>query len=126
MDHAAYIRRVSSFFAHEYVDRGMLKWQGFFLSDHTAALKRQAAAEQAAPTDLPAQSQALIRAALARAFATGQSVRAQPTGLTPDGTHLPPFVGVVGGYTTDDGVRIGTQTVTITELRHVAVLPFKK
>lgn len=28
------------FFIHRYHDRGMLKWQGFFLSDHTAALDR--------------------------------------------------------------------------------------
>ena len=30
----------TQFFAHAYHDRGMLKWQGFFLSDHTAALQQ--------------------------------------------------------------------------------------
>lgn len=30
---------VNYFFEHDYHDRGMLKWQGFYLSDHTAALK---------------------------------------------------------------------------------------
>lgn len=28
------------FFNHDYEDRGMLKWQGFFLSDHTSAVKK--------------------------------------------------------------------------------------
>lgn len=31
------------FFIHHYHDRGMLKWQGFFLSDHTSALQRNQA-----------------------------------------------------------------------------------
>ncbi len=29
------------FFKYDYHDRGMLKWQGFFLSDHQAALRRR-------------------------------------------------------------------------------------
>ncbi|MCI1923190.1 MAG: hypothetical protein LKJ64_03860 [Lentilactobacillus buchneri] len=36
---------VNNFFKHDYHDRGMAKWQGFFLSDHTAALKKQKAKE---------------------------------------------------------------------------------
>ncbi|WP_437696745.1 hypothetical protein ACSOCI_12330 (plasmid) [Levilactobacillus brevis] len=31
------------FFKNDYHDRGMLKWQGFFLSDHTSAIKKEAA-----------------------------------------------------------------------------------
>ena len=31
---------VKQFFKYDYRDRGMLKWQGFYLSDHTAALKK--------------------------------------------------------------------------------------
>ncbi|WP_173005340.1 hypothetical protein AAEX98_02805 [Lactobacillus helveticus] len=29
---------VKHFFEHDYHDRGMMKWQGFYLSDHTATL----------------------------------------------------------------------------------------
>jgi len=32
---------VQSFFDNYYHDRGKMKWQGFYLSDHTAALKKQ-------------------------------------------------------------------------------------
>ena len=32
---------VKHFFEHDYHDRGMMKWQGFYLSDHTAALNQQ-------------------------------------------------------------------------------------
>ncbi|KAA8433589.1 hypothetical protein FKV73_02675 [Weissella paramesenteroides] len=30
------LKRAAHFFEHDYQDRGMVKWQGFFLSDHTA------------------------------------------------------------------------------------------
>ncbi|ODP92844.1 hypothetical protein [Levilactobacillus brevis] len=29
------------FLKNKYHDRGMLKWQGFFLSDHTSAIKKE-------------------------------------------------------------------------------------
>lgn len=32
--------RAAQFFKHDYHDRGMLKWAGYFLSDHTSALKQ--------------------------------------------------------------------------------------
>lgn len=32
---------VDQFFEHDYQDRGMTKWQGFYLSDHTVAIKKQ-------------------------------------------------------------------------------------
>lgn len=41
---------VEQFFQRDYHDRGMLKWAGFFLSDHTSALKKMFANE--IPEDL--------------------------------------------------------------------------
>lgn len=34
------------FFKYYYHDRGIKKWGGFFLSEHTAELKKQTAAER--------------------------------------------------------------------------------
>lgn len=31
---------VNNYFQHDYRERGIKKWQGYFLSDHTSALKR--------------------------------------------------------------------------------------
>jgi hypothetical protein len=36
----------TQFFKHYYHDRGKMKWGGFLLSEHTAALKRELAKEQ--------------------------------------------------------------------------------
>ncbi|WP_393964279.1 hypothetical protein, partial [Lactiplantibacillus plantarum] len=33
---------VQEFFDYYYVDRGIIKWQGYYLSDHLSALKRDA------------------------------------------------------------------------------------
>lgn len=31
-------QEAENFFKHDYIDRGMIKWQGFYLSNHTSAL----------------------------------------------------------------------------------------
>lgn len=45
----------AQFFRNDYHDRGMLKWQGYYLSDHTSALKAEAKdAEQMWHQQIPA------------------------------------------------------------------------
>ncbi|GAP02143.1 hypothetical protein FPFC_010210 [Fructobacillus pseudoficulneus] len=36
-----WLKTVSTYFAQDYRDRGKVKWNGFFLSDHTAKLSEQ-------------------------------------------------------------------------------------
>ncbi|SOB38355.1 conserved hypothetical protein [Latilactobacillus sakei] len=33
---------VTQFLKHDYHDRGMMKWQGFYLSDHTSVRAKEA------------------------------------------------------------------------------------
>ncbi|AHA05966.1 hypothetical protein [Pediococcus pentosaceus] len=61
---------VQNFFDNVYIDRGMIKWQGFFLSDHTVAIKRKRNDnkifyEQKIP---PRMKQGEIRLKVARAY----------------------------------------------------------
>ncbi|WP_225047745.1 phage infection protein [Lacticaseibacillus kribbianus] len=124
VDHRAAARRVADFFAHEYRDRGMLKWQGFFLSDHTAALNKEQAKAAVAVPELEPQDQATVRAALALAYASGESVTCQLKTVDYEHALQPPFTGKVRGYTADDGVQIGDVAVRIADLRHVTRLGF--
>ncbi|WP_262316030.1 phage infection protein [Lacticaseibacillus parakribbianus] len=117
-------RAIARFFAHDYRDRGMLKWQGFYLSDHTAALNKAQAAAANRPQSLPLQDQATVREALAQAMATGESVTCQLEAVDADHAVQAPFSGKVRGYTADDGVWIGGHHVMIAELRHVTRLGF--
>ncbi|MBM9930028.1 hypothetical protein JMK98_05985 [Pediococcus pentosaceus] len=61
---------VQNFFDNVYIDRGMIKWQGFFLSDHTVVIKRKRNDnkifyEQKIP---PRMKQGEIRLKVARAY----------------------------------------------------------
>lgn len=124
--HDAFLRLTADFFANRYQDRGMKKWQGYFLSDHTAALKKQAEAEAAlqAQVALPQQSEVAIRQVLAAAFASGQSVIVQLRHLTTEGRLAAPLGGKVNGYTEWDDVGIGGRQVSISDIRHAELVPF--
>lgn len=115
---------VADFFANRYIDRGMRKWQGYYLSDHTAALKKQAQAEHLTYPPLSLQDQAYIRMILLRAYAEGQSVTIQLNLQTPDGQMLPPITGKVGGVTDSDVVHVGDQNISIRMIRHIDLIPF--
>lgn len=39
-DYDDFSAMINNYFQHDYRERGIKKWQGFFLSDHTSALKR--------------------------------------------------------------------------------------
>lgn len=115
---------VADFFANRYIDRGMRKWQGYYLSDHTAALKKQAQTKHLTYPPLSLQDQAYIRMILLRAYAEGQSVTIQLDLQTPDGQMLPPITGKVGGVTDSDVVHVGNQNISIRMIRHIDLIPF--
>ncbi|RXS53784.1 phage infection protein [Lacticaseibacillus rhamnosus] len=115
---------VADFFANRYIDRGMRKWQGYYLSDHTSALKKQAQTEHLTYPPLSLQDQAYIRMILLRAYAEGQSVTIQLDLQTPDGQMLPPITGKVGGVTDSDVVHVGDQNISIRMIRHIDLIPF--
>ena len=115
---------VADFFANRYIDRGMRKWQGYYLSDHTAALKKQAQTEHLTYPPLSLQDKAYIRMILLRAYAEGQSVTIQLNLQTPDGQMLPPITGKVGGVTDSDVVHVGDQNISIRMIRHIDLIPF--
>lgn len=119
---AAFERLVTDFFANHYHDRGMVKWQGYYLSDHTAALKKQAQDEADRPQPLPQQSQEEVRTLLAQAYATGQSVSVQLLAVDADDQVQPSIVGKLGGTADGDFVIIGDHHLPIDQLRHVTVL----
>lgn len=88
------------FFAYNYHDRGLLKWQGFFLSDHTSALRKQWKKKPEAAK--PQLSMDEIGKRLSKAWQRQIKVHVQLNQL--DGNHIiNGFDGTIGGY---DGERI--------------------
>jgi hypothetical protein len=71
--------RAERFFRNEYQDRGMVKWQGYFLSDHTENFQKYTSHRQAAraQTRMPEMSAQSISDTLAHAYANNRQVSYQ-------------------------------------------------
>ncbi|MFC6254092.1 hypothetical protein ACFP1H_05780 [Secundilactobacillus hailunensis] len=110
---------VQRFFDHDYQDRGVVKWQGFYLSDHTAALKKQARQEAVKHPAKTQQSLEEMSAILSDAYANGKRVSIQLNARNPNGEFVPDLTGPVIGYE-DDAVYLADQPpVSLSEMRHV-------
>ncbi|WP_125545059.1 hypothetical protein [Levilactobacillus lindianensis] len=69
-------RLANDFFQRDYHDRGMLKWGGFYLSDHTSALAKMHAAERVEALR-PQQAQDEVSRRLASAWRHKRPVHLQ-------------------------------------------------
>lgn len=112
-----------------YPDRGIQKWQGWFLSDHTSALEK---AEQQTSDFLifPAQSQLVTQQILSEAYEDDCPVQLQLKQIQEDQT-LVNIQGTIltltkGGLTLrnrESGLR---QTIELSEIRHVRLVAVEK
>lgn len=113
-------RRVTDFFAH-YQDRGMKKWAGFFLSDHTARIKQAAAKSQWTAPERTEMTREECDQVLCLAFSRHQPVTVQLKELDANGARPQEIAGFVAGYT-EDQIIIGGQAIDLANLRHVELL----
>lgn len=93
---------VNNFFKRDYHDRGMLKWGGFYLSDHTSALTKMHAAEKV-EAPLPKQPLSVVSERLAVAWRTHQPVHLQLK-VMDDNRILAKVDGIVVGVHEDNVV----------------------
>ncbi|GAX00746.1 hypothetical protein [Secundilactobacillus silagei] len=110
---------VQRFFDHDYQDRGVVKWQGFYLSDHTAALKKQARQEAVKHPAKTQQSLEEMSVILSDAYANGKRVSIQVNDRDLNGEFRPDLVGKVIGYKEDKIYLAGQTDVSILDMRHV-------
>lgn len=111
---------VKYFFEHDYHDRGMMKWQGFYLSDHTAALNQQNQQLNAVCVPRPQQSLATITQLLADAYQRQQPVTIQLKTVDQNNRHLPDLTTLIHGYNANDIVIDADRFIPLQEIRHVA------
>jgi len=110
---------VQRFFDHDYRDRGVVKWQGFYLSDHTAALKKQAKQEAKKYPARAQQSMEEIAQVLSEAYANGQTVSVQLNNRNLNGEFLPDLVGKVIGYEDEMVYLEGRQGFEMGDVRNI-------
>jgi hypothetical protein len=116
----------------EYNDRGMAKWLGFYLSEHTAEMKKDTSTRDAKFTRnlKEKMSTTAIDTCLTTAFQTNRVVTIQLAELDLSGLPLADIRGVVTGFN-ENNLYLSTQTDTlqmipIEEIHHVVLEPVKK
>ena len=111
---------VKHFFEHDYHDRGMMKWQGFYLSDHTAALNQQNQQLNAVYVPRPQQSLSELTQVLADAYQSQQPVTIQLKTVDQNNHYLPDITTLIHGYNANDIVIDSDCFVPLQEIRNVA------
>ncbi|GEP20259.1 MULTISPECIES: hypothetical protein [Pediococcus] len=111
---------VKHFFEHDYHDRGMMKWQGFYLSDHTAALNQQNQQLNAVYVPRPQQSLAELTQVLDDAYQRQQLVTIQLKTVDQNNRHLPDITTLIHGHNANDIVIDSDCFVPLQEIRNVA------
>lgn len=109
-------QRVDQFFKN-YQDRGMKKWSGFFLSDHTRLLEQgEKIVEEA---DLMAEE--AISLNLLKAYSNHYVVKVFINSVDEEGQREKPIRGLVNGFV-KDAIVIGERQVQLADIKAVEVL----
>ncbi|WP_367376320.1 hypothetical protein [Lentilactobacillus kefiri] len=110
---------VKHFFEHDYHDRGMMKWQGFYLSDHTAALHQQAAQLKRQVCSKPQQSLSVITRRLIEAYQRDLIVTLQLNVCQLENPHRLEITTHILGYQEDNIIGDEAQFIPLAAIRHV-------
>lgn len=99
-------------------DRGMVKWQGFYLADYTQAIERVTMREQHQDQLATQQSLSEMSAIMWEAMHLHQRVSIQQAAVNSDQVSLPSITGYVHGYD-DEGIFVDHTHIAYTDLWHV-------
>lgn len=107
-------------FLHEYHDRGMLKWQGFYLSDHTSALKKKTKQEEIKNKRKlsPAMELNDISAKLLDAYCNNLRVEIELKEYDQNHVTKPFIKGLVKGYY-QDRIKIGDEIIKLSNINAI-------
>ena len=113
-----------------YEDRGMMKWIGFYLSDHTAVLNKESAARSRINSEKEQMTVEEIGATLQQGFLQNKRLAIQLEALDSEGNYLDALVGKLVGQKDEqiylDEEERGVLHMTIEQIHHVELLKPKK
>ncbi|MDF7639601.1 hypothetical protein PT285_09335 [Lactobacillus sp. ESL0791] len=110
---------VQNFFKN-YQDRGMKKWAGFFLSDHTMRINKDKEQRAVVHTEKPAMSEEKISSILTRAFASHLLVAVQLKEVDANDQLQSDVVGYVEGCQ-DGQVFVSGHIFALTDVNNVEI-----
>lgn len=109
-----------------YEDRGMMKWlNGFFLSDHTAAMQKDIAERSRVNNQKELMYGEEIERVLNEARIKNKPVAIQLEALNQERVYYDDIVGMINGYD-ELGIYIDDQKVHYDEIRNVEFYEWKK
>lgn len=107
-------------FFKNYQDRGMKKWQGLMLSDHTAAINRSKLDLDKVYVKKKTMTQEEASELLMYAYANHKIVSVQLKELDADDNVQPDIEGVVEGYNIDD-IIVSGMIISLDNINHVDI-----
>lgn len=108
-------RLAKVYFEQDYRDRGKIKWNGFFLSDHTLAIHRHQLNRYHVQPKEPAMSIVQLRQVVYQVWQDQRLLVLQPNMQDHEGQLLPAQTGFVESFDTD-GVRLAGQVYAWPEI----------
>lgn len=108
-----------------YQDRGMIKYQGFYLSDHTALLKKLYKTEAKSNPKKEQMSLEDIDRVLFTARQSNVPIAVQLEQVDMEGRYSDDVIGFIMGHD-NLGVYVGDQKVNYDEIRNVEITTIKK
>jgi hypothetical protein len=103
-------RLVTNFFKNDYRERGKVKWNGYFLSDHTSSLKQEKQQRHHVTKKMAQMSLSEMKSRLQYASINYKLVIVQENYTDQTNHMLSNVVGIVAGFS-DRGVMIGTEHI---------------
>lgn len=106
-------------YGESYQDRGMVKWAGFYLSEHTDTLNDQITREENCPQQKMQMDIDEIGTILSEAQRRNKEIAIQIEERDSNGYYKPDTVGVIKGFD-ELGIFVGNTKIGYDEIRHVA------
>lgn len=108
---------INQFLKYDYHDRGMMKWQGFYLSDHTSARTKKSNEEKSKQTLTHAikMTSREIAEVINSAIMKSTPVSIDLSTKNIDGTLLEPVTGLIDGWY-EDNLIINDAKVNIADI----------
>lgn len=107
-------------YGKEYVDRGIIKWNGMYLSEHTEQMYNEQAAIKNRPTQKLQMTTNQIQSVLVEGFKNSLVIGIQKEERNLDGDYSPDVIGHIIGFD-ERGLFIDQQKVDFDEIRHVEI-----
>ncbi len=113
-------KRVEEFF-RTYQDRGMVKWSGFFLSDHTMKINKDKARRAVVYHKEKEMTSEEISIILLKAFSDHYPVSIQLKELDENGNLQPYIQGFVEGYNAKNQIIVSGNLINLNEINYISL-----